>query len=978
MGVAAVLFVTAFGLLLASFPARNSDLWKHLSRGREATAFAAASPNWLYDLLSYWVFLVAGGAGLVAVKAVIVGGLAVLLLRVSLTNGNRWFVPAVCTVLAVLAMGNRLLLSPATVSYLLLGLTVWLLRRENAGGTLRAGVWPGWLLVILFVVWANLDRWVALGLGTVALTWLGRGFDAAPAARGRYLLRRVGAVAVLVAASTMSPTHVNGLRPPAELVRVLETRDDATDVGIHRVDSPFQRAYLSAFRDSPAALAYYPLLGLGFLSFVLVRPGWRWERFLPWLGLAVASGLQVRAVPFFAVVAGPVLAWNLQDYLARRSHVVLPRRTARFAARGVAVLGAAAILVCAWPGWLQGPPFEPRRWDVEWPTALERGAAALRQWREEGVFPPDTRTLHVSPETADTFAWFCPEDPRLLDDRLAADLAEAPNLDDWFRVERVTRVIVHGSDRRSQAVLTRLLADPDRWPLLHLKGGVVVFGWRDPDRAGRDDPFLGRAVDLDRLAFHPTEDEKAPASGSARASEGRWWDVFRRPVPPRSADRDEAAVLLLKAEALQQNAPVRHLAEWEASQAAGLVAAAAGTLLPTNAALRLTLLRPPVPDRGPGAAPLPPITRTVFALWQQYVLIRGDTPPGVLYASVRAARRAVAIDPKEAAAYLTLGKSYLRLLTTTCERGWAAHLPQLARLRQVQASAALNRAIAINPGLAEAHLELGFLYKQIGCLDLAVARLRSYRDATSRAGQKPAAAFDEELDRLTEALDRETRQLTAEVDRVPVADRAAMAARRGLAGKALALLLESDVAAFGAHGTKLEIELLLKTGQVHDVSLWMTPELEGSLGSLSFHWLRAQALAAAGEYAAADVELAELAGRPGKDQVAGAFGRLVGRAVLNEQAGLQYLPQLVWRALARNDFVAAAEGMIRGLTEESDAATLRGLVALEAGEIDRAREHFRQALAFSDERTVGSVRDFGGWPVARTCLNWIERTLGPG
>ena len=112
--------------------------------------------------------------------------------------------------------------------------------------------------------------------------------------------------------------------------------------------------------------------------------------------------------------------------------------------------------------------------------------------------------------------------------------------------------------------------------------------------------------------------------------------------------------------------------------------------------------------------------------------------------------------------------------------------------------------------------------------------------------------------------------------------------------------------------------------------------------------------------------------------MAGAFGRLVGRAVLNEQAGLQYLPQLVWRALARNDFVAGAEGMIRGLTEESDAATLRGLVALEAGEIDRAREHFRQALAFSDERTVGSVRDFGGWPVARTCLNWIERTLGPG
>src|SRR5437016_4945645 len=83
--LSAIISVTVFGLLLASFPARNSDLWQHLAQGRQTAAFAAASPTWLYDLLTYWTFVVAGGVGMVALKAMVVAGLAVLLLRVGRT-----------------------------------------------------------------------------------------------------------------------------------------------------------------------------------------------------------------------------------------------------------------------------------------------------------------------------------------------------------------------------------------------------------------------------------------------------------------------------------------------------------------------------------------------------------------------------------------------------------------------------------------------------------------------------------------------------------------------------------------------------------------------------------------------------------------------------------------------------------------------------------------------------------------------------
>src|SRR5688572_23046039 len=71
-----VLFVSTFAFLLASFPARNSDVWKHLAAGRDVargqlpldnTAFAdtGAGSTWLYDLVCYGVYSVAGGTGLV-------------------------------------------------------------------------------------------------------------------------------------------------------------------------------------------------------------------------------------------------------------------------------------------------------------------------------------------------------------------------------------------------------------------------------------------------------------------------------------------------------------------------------------------------------------------------------------------------------------------------------------------------------------------------------------------------------------------------------------------------------------------------------------------------------------------------------------------------------------------------------------------------------------------------------------------------
>ncbi|HEY1859784.1 MAG TPA: hypothetical protein VGG61_05500, partial [Gemmataceae bacterium] len=186
-----VFFVLALAFLLASFPARNSDVWMHLANGRLLAHGADSigsdlrlplvglrvSPTWLYDLVCYGLYSLLGGAGLVMFKAVLVAGVGLLLLRLSWT-GQGWWVPAACTALALVAMSIRLLLLPATFSYFFLALTFWCLQPrapQIAGGTRErpsdsSPSFPSaWPLLVLFAIWVNLDGWFLLGLGTVAL-----------------------------------------------------------------------------------------------------------------------------------------------------------------------------------------------------------------------------------------------------------------------------------------------------------------------------------------------------------------------------------------------------------------------------------------------------------------------------------------------------------------------------------------------------------------------------------------------------------------------------------------------------------------------------------------------------------------------------------------------------------------------------------------------------------------------------------------
>ena len=161
----------------------------------------------------------------------------------------------------------------------------------------------------------------------------------------------------------------------------------------------------------------------------------------------------------------------------------------------------------------------------------------------------------------------------------------------------------------------------------------------------------------------------------------------------------------------------------------------------------------------------------------------------------------------------------------------------------------------------------------------------------------------------------------------------------------------------------LELSLLLETGRAADVVSWTGPEQAGALGG-TYHWLRAQTLAALGDYDQAEREVADLAGagRPGHgDDLREIIAFVVTRAILDEQPLGGTLPQVFWPALTRVKFRNEVTQIGQSMRDEANAAVLRGLLLMEEGQVEEAEAAFSAALALCKDEAAarsGAGLDF--------------------
>jgi hypothetical protein len=375
-----------------------------------------------------------------------------------------------------------------------------------------------------------------------------------------------------------------------------------------------------------------------------------------------------------------------------------------------------------------------------------------------------------------------------------------------------------------------------------------------------------------------------------------------------------------------------------------------------------------------------------LALQASFTRQRDDTPSAALYLAVRAARRACAANPADAQAYLILGECYLRLAHDTRERAWGMRLPELIQLRRAQASIALNRAIALKPDLAQAHLHLGLLYNEINYLDLALEHLQTHFKLTQESAATPRGdAFklreqkvqaQEFLSRMARSVQQREEAYQAESVKFRLLDRAQLAFEKGLVGKALDLLLETDVSAFGPQGMTMELELMLNTGRARTLLDWAGPEQESALGSFAYHWLRIRALAGLGDYAQVQEESAAALGDPNQPaQMRQGMAVLVGRWALDAAPPVGAEPTLLFQVFRQYHIGMQVANLGNAMKQRADLDVLRGILAMEQGDVDEAQVFFHLALdAWKDETLarLSDGQDSIARIIAQNCLALLE------
>lgn len=606
-----VLGITALivAFLAASFAARNSDLWLQLASGRliaQGNLHLGSDPfsfsgedrpwvhtTWLNDLGMYAVYsLDTTGVTLVAVKAAIFTVVFALFAFLRRPGHSLW--PwAVCAILAILASAPYAHLRPQVLSMLFLSATIVLLYRLpwNENSWRQPAIVAG-----LFALWANCDVWFFLGPLVVACVLIGEflnrflmkevaedaesPFWAAPPLQALVKTLLLGVIACLLnpyflAAVVKSPTEAVAQLLPMELgfgLPVGATEDvELTALTI----TPLSAEYMDVkYRgQSINGFSFAILLVGGAMSLVMGIRNLRATHIVLWIAFAALSLQHVRLIPFFAIVAVPLVAAHLNGVSGWFRLGTWNDPTTRILLTGtglvrmLSVLGGFALIGVAYPGWLHGlmpnPALQNRLdWSIEAAPSMVRTANNAARLHAEGELPASVHAMNTSAEFGNYMTWFAPNQKVFVNSRFSFHRHEFPdlvavrqilvnsktqrevpkNLKDLSSLSDKYKVgyfiLASWLQRVDENGLYEILQKDDEWVLWHLDGRSAVVG-RIP--ADRDLSAVVKRLKFDpiRVAFTPDQ-EQLPVGKAVYPplTEREFFDdyVYRPTVSPAELD----------------------------------------------------------------------------------------------------------------------------------------------------------------------------------------------------------------------------------------------------------------------------------------------------------------------------------------------------------------------------------------------------------------------------------------------------------
>jgi hypothetical protein len=1043
---------------LASFAAVNSDLWLHLAVGKrisegifefgvdpyswatEATQTRTAvywvHHSWLYSWLVFQIYSFFGGAGLVIGKAILFTAAIALLSRIGWTQESRWFV-LLCLAMAALAASRLIELRPIVVSLLFLSLTLFLLNRAGIFALKKDAVAPGggrwlWYLPPLFALWANLDHWFILGPLLVALCWggtaLAKWYPNGNPVPGKKIAAVLG---VGVLACVLNPHHLRVFELPPELAYVVLSITDPFHIPVPDslvaagrtvkelaqvepnatlIASPLSARYWqSNFGLNVAGLAVFPLLLLGLIAFTLIAlvkpqpnsPSLQVNRFLPWLFFAVLALALWRMIPFFALLAAPLTALTLGEFLhwQQTSNAVSAARRDRGLnlARLVSLPLMLVLLYLAWPGWLHGMTganeFRSAHrvaWTIRPDEPFQRAAESLHELKQQGR----RNVFNTSRELANYLPWFAPDVKYFMDTRYSLYTGQAETYDkarkaladpalpgeDWqalFVERKIDQVaMVNVNPNFHARLLTRWWLDAGHWQQRYADNRTLVFSWSGPGKNWEPD---AAGAELNRQAFGPIpQDKRPPVHGAPPPRARGLWTQYLDGVGPTPALVGECnfqkARFMVSHDLMLIYYNIGGILR--RSELLWGTASALSSALETQ--LRNAQTSPPI-DFGPPALPI--------------LMVRG-------------ARRAVAENPLDPGSHQMLLEAN-ETLRVYQEEHWAGQRSPLRyQLRHIQLVASLYNLAQLQPDEIGHHEKLAAIYLQKNFRDLALDHLRqAYKclEAVLASGKtnlktpKEREAYlknyrEKNIDPLDQTVRLRLAQYKENTEKLPPLQKVKYALQQpfqelgekgekesplGLAKKAWEVLMETDQTTLAKEDVPrylvARFELALSMGRVDAIADDLKQEWVHAALPAQVQLLAAGVL---GDYEAMDQALSDI------EKLARA--EVKSKRELVDHNRLLTVPPMVLAPMQH-----FPTGLVAGVSQtlpshwglevsllllknaHSDvfnAMTLRGILALEAGDTKQARAIFQAALT-----EAGNEHAFSDRFIARRYLDLLNQ-----